>query len=61
MKLGLADNLPPADLEAFEKYLTTFADPLTLSKQETLQMLFAPDFDPAAMNLNLVELEGDVL
>jgi hypothetical protein len=49
-KLGLATDLPPTDREAFEKYLTAFADPLTPSKQEALQMLFSPDFDPVAMN-----------
>ena len=60
-KLRLVDNLPPADLEAFEKYLATFAEPLTPSKLEALQMLFVPDFDPVAMNLNLAELEGEAL
>ena len=60
-KLGLVDDLPSADLEAFEKYLATFAEPLTPSKLEALQMLFVPDFDPVAMNLNLAELEGEAL
>ena len=60
-KLGLAVNVPPADKEAYEKYLAIFAEPLTPSKLEAIQMLFAPDFDPVAMNLNLAELEGDAL
>ena len=60
-KLGLAVNVPPADKEAYEKYLAIFAEPLTSLKLEAIQMLFAPDFDPVAMNLNLAELEGDAL
>ena len=48
-------------MEAFENYLATFVDPLTPSKQEALQMLFSPDFDPVAKNLNLAELEGEVM
>jgi len=51
-KLGLAVNVPPADKEAYEKYLAIFAEPLTSLKLEAIQMLFAPDFDPVAMNLN---------
>ena len=60
-KLGLAVNVTPADKEAYEKYLAIFAEPLTPSKLEALQMPFTPDFDPVAMNLNLAELEGDAL
>ena len=60
-KLGVTTDIPPADMEAFENYLATFADPLTPSKQEALQMLFSPDFDPVAMNLNLSQLEGEVM
>ena len=48
-------------MEAFENYLATFADPLTPSKQEALQMLFSPDFDHVAMNSNLAQLEGEVM
>jgi hypothetical protein len=50
-KLGAAVDVPPADLEAFQRYMATFADPLTTSKHEALQTLFSPDFDPVAMNL----------
>jgi hypothetical protein len=60
-KLGVAVEAPPADLEAFQTYLATFADPLTPSKQEALQTLFSPDFDPVAWNLNLADLEGEGL
>jgi hypothetical protein len=35
-KLGVAVEAPPADLEAFQTYLATFADPMTPSKQEAL-------------------------
>ena len=37
-----------------------FAEPLSPSKQEALQALFAPDFDPVAMELNLTSFEDDV-
>ena len=34
-----------------------FAEPLSHSKLEALKVLFAPDFDPVAMELNLTGFE----
>ena len=36
-----------------------FTEPLLPSKMEALQALFAPDFDPVAMELNLTGFEQD--
>jgi hypothetical protein len=60
-KLGLVTDLPPADQVAVAKYLAAFANPLTPSKHEALQMLLSPDFDPLAFNLELAGLEEEAL
>lgn len=54
-KLGLPVDTPPADLEALGRYIDTFTEPLTPLKQEALQALYSPDFNPVAMNLNMGE------
>jgi hypothetical protein len=59
--LGVAPKLPPTDMEAVHQYFSTFAGPLTPSKEEALQVLFSRDFDPVAWNLNLAELDGEEL
>ena len=38
-----------------------FAAPLLPSKLEALQTLFAPGFDPVAMELNITGFEDDAL
>lgn len=58
-KLGLANDAPPADLDALQTYLSTFSEQLTPTKQEALQVLFSPEIDPVAMNLNLAGLEEE--
>jgi hypothetical protein len=60
-KLGVAADAPPADLDALQRCMATFTAPLSPSKQEVLQALFSPDFDPVAMNLNLAELQEEDL
>jgi hypothetical protein len=42
---------------ALDSIMAFFAEPLSSSKQEALQALFAPDFDPVAMELNLTGFE----
>jgi hypothetical protein len=49
------------DVEAFEKFQTTFAAPLSPSKEEALQALFLDDFDPVAWNLNLTWLDNEAM
>ena len=57
-KLGIAEaqGPNPLDLDSINAF---FAAPLSPSKQEALQALFAPDFDPVAMELNLTGFEHD--
>jgi hypothetical protein len=55
-KLGIAEALGPVppDLDNIKAF---FAALLSPSKHEALQALFAPDFDPVAMELNLIGLD----
>jgi hypothetical protein len=52
----MAQDPDPAALDEIKAF---FAAPLLTSKQEALQALFAPDFDPVAMELNLTGFEHD--
>jgi hypothetical protein len=45
---------PIVDSETVRKYKTTFKAPLLDSTQEALQLLFGGEFDPMAMNLDMV-------
>jgi hypothetical protein len=47
---------PNVDSETVRKYKATFQGPLSLSKQEALDLLFGGDFDPLALNLDMVGL-----
>jgi CheY-like chemotaxis protein len=49
---------PGVDSETVRKYKATFQAPLSASKQEALQLLFGGDFDPVAMNMDMVGLDG---
>jgi len=60
-KLGIADMPQGPDPMALDSIKAFFAVPLSPSKQEALQALFAPDFDPVAMELNLTGFEHDDL
>ena len=60
-KLGIADMPQGPDPVALDSIKAFFAAPLSPSKQEALQALFAPDFDPVAMELNLTGFEHDAL
>ena len=46
---------------ALDSLKALFAAPLSPSKIEALQVLFAPGFDPVAMELNLTGFEDDAL
>jgi hypothetical protein len=41
------------------KYKAIFQGPLSPSKQEALDLLFGEDFDPLALNLDLVGFDKD--
>lgn len=56
-KLGIPVQTSPADLDALGTCIAAFNEPPTPTKQEALQVLFSPEFDPVAMNLNMVDLE----
>jgi hypothetical protein len=60
-KLGIADMPQGLDPVALDNIKAFFAAPLSPSKQEALHVLFAPDFDPVAMELNLTGFEHDAL
>ena len=60
-KLRIADIPQGLDPVALDSIKAIFAALLSPSKQEALQALFAPDFDPVAMELNLTGFEHDTL
>jgi len=60
-KLGITDMPQGPNPVALDRIKAFFAAPLSPSKQEALQALFAPDFDPVAMELNLTGFEHDAL
>jgi len=60
-KLGVAAPSPVVDSETVRKYKTTFREPLSESNQEALQLLFGGQFDPVAMNLNMLGLDEEAI
>jgi hypothetical protein len=57
--MGIASMAQDPNPAALDEIKAFFAAPLLPSKQEALQALFAPDFDPVAMELNLTGFEHD--
>lgn len=60
-KLGVAVDYNVGDDEIVENFRATFAAPLSANKHEALQALFGDDFDPVAMNLDMVGFDAEVL
>jgi CheY-like chemotaxis protein len=58
-KLGVVVPSPGVDSETIRKYKAAFWAPLSASKHEALQLLLGSEFDPVAMNLDMVGLDGD--
>jgi CheY-like chemotaxis protein len=58
-KLGVVVPSPSVDTETVRKFKAVFQAPLSTSKHEALQLLFGGDFDPVAMNLDMVGIDGD--
>ena len=58
-KLGMVAPSPNVDSKTVRKYKykATFKAPLSDSTQEALQLLFGREFDPVAMNLDMVRLD----
>ncbi|CAD6341147.1 unnamed protein product [Miscanthus lutarioriparius] len=56
-KPGMVAPSPNVDSETVRKYKATFRAPLSDSTQEVLQLLFGGEFDPVAMNLDMVGLD----
>jgi hypothetical protein len=52
----MAQSSEHVDLDSIKAF---FIAPLSPSKQEALKVLFALDFDPVAMELNLTGFEHD--
>jgi hypothetical protein len=57
-KLGMVAPSPNDDSETVRKYKAIFQGPLSPSKQEALD-LFGGDFDPFALNLDMVGFDED--
>ena len=58
-KLGVIASSPNIDSEMVRKYKSTFEAPLSASKQKALQLLFGGEFDPLAMNLDMVGMDKE--
>jgi hypothetical protein len=58
-KLGMVAPSPNVDSETVRKYKAIFQGPLSPYKQEALDLLFGGDFDPLALNLDMVGFEED--
>ena len=56
-KLGVVASSPNVDSETVHKYKSTFQAPLSASKQKALQLLFGGEFDPLAMNMDMVGMD----
>ena len=56
-KLGITNMAQSPDPAALDSIKAFFVAPLLSSKQEALHALFAPDFNPVAMELNLTGFE----
>jgi hypothetical protein len=57
-KLGMVAPSPNVDSEKVPKYKAIFQGPLSHSKQEALD-LFGGDFNPLALNLDMIGLDED--
>ena len=58
-KLGVVASSPNIDSKTVCKYKSTFQASLSASKQEALQLLFGGEFDPLAMNLDMVGMDKE--
>ena len=58
-KLGMVAPSPNVDSEMVRKYKATLKAPLSDSTQEALQLLFGGEFDPVAMNLDMIGLDEE--
>jgi hypothetical protein len=58
-KLGVVAPSPIADFEMGRKYKATFTAPMSDSAQEALQPLLGGEFDPVAMNLDMIGLDEE--
>lgn len=56
-KLGVDVSDAAIDSEIQQKFKETFRGQLSTRKQQALQILFSGDFDPAAMGLEMAELD----
>jgi hypothetical protein len=56
-KLGIDVDEDVVDSEIEPKFRATFQGPMSTNKQQALRILFNGDFDPAAMDLDMVELD----
>jgi hypothetical protein len=58
-KLGVEAPSPNVDSETVRKYKATFRAPLSDSTHEALQLLLGGEFDPVAMNLDMIGLDDE--
>lgn len=57
-KMGVVIASLGVDSEPVRKYKVTFQALLSVSKKEALQLIFGGDFDPVAMNLDMISVDG---
>jgi hypothetical protein len=59
-KLRVVAPSPNVDSETVRKYKATFRVPLSDDTHEALQLLLDGEFDPIAMNLDVIGLDEDI-
>jgi hypothetical protein len=57
-KLGMDVDIVAVDSEIERKFRTAFSGPISARIQQAVQILFSGDFDPAAMKLEMAELDA---
>jgi hypothetical protein len=58
-KLGLEASSPNVGSDTVRKYKAVFWEPLSDSTHDALQLLLGGEFDPVAMELNMIGLDEE--
>jgi hypothetical protein len=58
-KLGLEAPSPNVASDTVRKYKAAFREPLSDSTYDALQLLLGGEFDPVAMELNMIGLDDE--
>jgi hypothetical protein len=57
-KLGIASPSAVIGSDTVRKYKAAFREPISAASHDALQLLLGDHFDPIAMNLNMLGVEG---